>query len=77
MSTHSPLNLAVAGLGRMGVIHALHVLELERETGTCRLAALVDSDTARAKQWAADNQVNALCDGYTAVLTSRVYRPND
>ena len=43
MSTQPPLNLAVAGLGRMGVIHALHVLELERETGTCKLAALVDA----------------------------------
>ncbi len=59
MSTQPPLNLAVAGLGRMGVIHALHVLELERETGICKLAALVDSDTDRAKKWAAENQVTA------------------
>ena len=59
MSIQPPLNLAIAGLGRMGVIHALHALELERETGTCKLAALVDSDTARAKQWATDNHVTA------------------
>ena len=54
-----PLKIAVAGLGRMGVIHALHVIELQRETGCCQLTALVDSDTARAKNWAAENQVSA------------------
>lgn len=73
MSTHSPLNLAVAGLGRMGVIHALHVLELERETGICKLAALVDSDTARAKQWAADNQVSApIFDSTEALAAAKI-----
>ena len=36
------LKVAVAGVGRMGPIHALHVVELARETGNCSLAALVD-----------------------------------
>src|SRR5687767_3439791 len=49
-----PLNVAVAGVGRMGVIHALHVHELARETGTCRLAALVDAEPERARRFAAD-----------------------
>jgi myo-inositol 2-dehydrogenase/D-chiro-inositol 1-dehydrogenase len=38
----------------MGVIHALHVHELARETGACTLAALVDADTERARAIAAD-----------------------
>jgi predicted dehydrogenase len=48
------LKMAVAGLGRMGAIHALHVHELEQETETCELAALADLDTDRARQVAAD-----------------------
>ncbi|MBV9406285.1 MAG: Gfo/Idh/MocA family oxidoreductase [Acidobacteriaceae bacterium] len=50
----NPLRVAVAGLGRMGQIHALHVHELARETGTCRLAALADLDTSRAHALAAE-----------------------
>lgn len=37
----------------MGPIHALHVVELARETGNCTLAALVDTDVERARQVAA------------------------
>ena len=33
---------AVAGLGRMGQIHGLHVHELMHETGTCQLTALAE-----------------------------------
>jgi myo-inositol 2-dehydrogenase / D-chiro-inositol 1-dehydrogenase len=47
------LKVAVAGVGRMGPIHALHVQELARETGNCSLAALVDLDAERAGQVAA------------------------
>ena len=47
------LKVAVAGVGRMGVIHALHVKELEREAGNCTLAALVDVNGERARQVAA------------------------
>jgi predicted dehydrogenase len=49
-----PLKIAVAGLGRMGAIHALHVHELARDTHACELAALCDLDTERARQIAAD-----------------------
>jgi myo-inositol 2-dehydrogenase/D-chiro-inositol 1-dehydrogenase len=44
-----PLLLAVAGLGRMGATHALHLQELARDGFPCRLAALVEPDPARAR----------------------------
>lgn len=44
------LKVAVAGVGRMGPIHALHVHELAQETGNCALAALVDANVERARQ---------------------------
>ena len=43
-----PLKLAVAGLGRMGQIHALHVHELMHETGACQLTALAEINPDRA-----------------------------
>ena len=42
------LKVAVAGIGRMGVIHALHVHELTE------LAALVDAEAGRARRFAAE-----------------------
>jgi myo-inositol 2-dehydrogenase/D-chiro-inositol 1-dehydrogenase len=48
------IRIAVAGLGRMGVIHALHVHELAQETQKCALAALVDGDLERARRFAAE-----------------------
>lgn len=38
----------------MGAIHALHVQELARETGSCELAAIADLDVERARAVAAD-----------------------
>lgn len=49
-----PLRIAVAGLGRMGVIHALHAAELARETGLCKVAAFADLDTDKARRFAAE-----------------------
>jgi myo-inositol 2-dehydrogenase/D-chiro-inositol 1-dehydrogenase len=54
-NTSEPLKLAVVGIGRMGVVHALHAHELAHESGRCRLAALVDTDTERARNFAAQN----------------------
>jgi myo-inositol 2-dehydrogenase / D-chiro-inositol 1-dehydrogenase len=48
------LKVAVAGLGRMGAIHALHVCELARETQRCELSALADLDTERARRIAGE-----------------------
>jgi predicted dehydrogenase len=49
-----PIKLAVAGLGRMGVVHALHVHELARDTKTCELVAVADLDPNRAKAFLTD-----------------------
>jgi myo-inositol 2-dehydrogenase / D-chiro-inositol 1-dehydrogenase len=49
-----PVQVAVVGVGRMGPIHALHVHELEKETGSCVLSAVVDSEIERARRVAAD-----------------------
>lgn len=49
-----PLKVAVAGLGRMGVVHALHLCELASEGVRCAVAALADSDLARAQRVAAE-----------------------
>ncbi|HZO57576.1 MAG TPA: Gfo/Idh/MocA family oxidoreductase [Bryobacteraceae bacterium] len=48
-----PLEMGIIGVGRMGGIHARHLLELERE-GMCRLCAIVDVDAARLKSYAAE-----------------------
>ena len=37
------VKLAVVGVGRIGVFHALHVQELARERGDCELVGVVDS----------------------------------
>jgi myo-inositol 2-dehydrogenase/D-chiro-inositol 1-dehydrogenase len=50
----APLKVAVAGLGRMGVIHALHLNELAQQTRDCELSALADLNVDRARQVAAD-----------------------
>ena len=54
----SHLDVAIAGIGRMGAIHALHLHELAAETGTCRVAALVDLDGERARRFAADVRID-------------------
>ena len=43
-----PLKVAVAGLGRMGQIHALHLHELMHETDLCQLTALAETNSDRA-----------------------------
>lgn len=43
-----PLKIAVAGLGRMGAVHALHVHELARDTQVCQLVAVAEPDSERA-----------------------------
>ncbi len=43
------LKVAVAGLGRMGAIHALHAYELARESQACELVAVAEPDGERAR----------------------------
>jgi myo-inositol 2-dehydrogenase/D-chiro-inositol 1-dehydrogenase len=50
---NQPLRIAVAGLGRMGSLHALHVHEYARDTGNCTLVAVADHDPAKAQRVAA------------------------
>ena len=49
------LKVAVAGLGRMGQIHAQNLYDISRETGGCAIVALVDENIERARRFAADN----------------------
>lgn len=51
----TPLKIAVAGLGRMGQIHALHVVELARDTGTCELVALADGEVDRVRRFSEEH----------------------
>jgi predicted dehydrogenase len=53
-----PLRLAVAGLGRMGAIHGLHVHELARDTAACELVAIAEADPTRAHRFLSDNGLN-------------------
>src|SRR5690348_11175891 len=50
----APLKVAVAGLGRIGTVHALHVHELARDTQECELAAVAEMDTERARRFTQD-----------------------
>ena len=58
MPLGEPLKLAVVGIGRMGVIHAVHARELARESGSCALAALVDANLERARAFAVENDLD-------------------
>ena len=56
-----PLKIAIAGIGRMGVVHALHAYELTRDSANCSLAALADEDLERARRFAASHNLNIPC----------------
>src|ERR1039458_7285357 len=43
-----PLRVGVVGLGRMGMIHALHIHELARESDLCRLTCISATDQKSA-----------------------------
>jgi myo-inositol 2-dehydrogenase/D-chiro-inositol 1-dehydrogenase len=43
-----PLKVAIAGVGRMGFVHALHLKELATDGGSCTLAAIADASIERA-----------------------------
>jgi len=45
----NPIRVGLVGLGRMGMIHALHLHELEQEDGPCRLTCVSTND-GRAAQ---------------------------
>src|SRR3981081_4168497 len=47
-----PLKIAMAGIGRMGQVHARNLLSLARESGSCEVVALVDTDRALLERFA-------------------------
>ena len=55
------IDIGIVGIGRMGWVHARHLLELERETGFSRLAAVVDLDVPKTRRFASEM-------GYTGKL---------
>ena len=54
-----PLKIAMAGLGRMGQVHARNLLDIAKETGLCEVVALVDSDTDRLHSFAREHGCTA------------------
>ena len=52
-SPKHPIRVAVAGLGRMGMIHALHIHELAQESDLCRLTAVSTIDKPAAGRFLA------------------------
>jgi predicted dehydrogenase len=65
-----PLHIGIIGLGRMGWVHARHILELERQEGVCKLVAIVDKDPSRTDRFVAEMGYNgsvfATVPGYAA-----------
>ena len=44
------MDIGIVGIGRMGWVHAAHLLELQQE-GACRLTAVVDKDSSRVARF--------------------------
>jgi len=63
------LPVAIVGLGRMGWVHATHLWRLEQE-GACRVAALVDIDTEKARRFAARSGCQAKVMGSVEELAA-------
>ena len=57
-----PIRVGVVGLGRMGMIHALHIHELAQESDLCRLVAVSTLDKQAAEKF------HSLIDASTPVF---------
>lgn len=67
------LKLAIAGLGRMGAVHAFHAAELARDAGACVVSALADLDRTRAERAAQEIGTPVrLCASLEELATSGV-----
>ncbi len=51
-----PMEIGIVGIGRMGWVHASHLIEIGRETGACALAAVVDGDVSRLERFRGEMQ---------------------
>jgi myo-inositol 2-dehydrogenase/D-chiro-inositol 1-dehydrogenase len=58
-----PLNVAMAGLGRMGLVHAANLVDLQRRDNACRLVAVVEADASRARRFLEENRLDAAVFG--------------
>jgi len=58
------VEIGMIGIGRMGWVHASHLLELERE-GACKLRAVVDKNPARLARFAVET-------GYSGVTFTSI-----
>jgi len=63
------LPVAIVGLGRMGWVHATHLWRLEQE-GVCRVVALVDIDTDKARRFASRSGCQAQIMGSVEELAA-------
>jgi len=61
-SLTQPIRVGVVGLGRMGMIHALHIHELAQESNLCRLSAVSTLDKQAAENF------HSLIDASTPVF---------
>jgi myo-inositol 2-dehydrogenase / D-chiro-inositol 1-dehydrogenase len=52
-SSSEPIRVGVVGLGRMGMIHALHIHELAHESDLCRLTCVSTTDRQAADKFLA------------------------
>jgi myo-inositol 2-dehydrogenase/D-chiro-inositol 1-dehydrogenase len=50
-SSNQPIRVGIAGLGRMGMIHAVHIHELVQESNLCLLTAVSTLDKQAAKKF--------------------------
>lgn len=53
------MKIALAGLGRMGWVHARNLVGLARDTGHCEVVGLVDADRDRAQRFAQEHGCTA------------------
>ncbi|MEZ5356138.1 MAG: Gfo/Idh/MocA family oxidoreductase [Bryobacteraceae bacterium] len=65
-----PLRIAIAGLGRMGAVHARNLLQLQRTEGVCEIAALVETDESRARRFLDESGYDAPVFSSVAALAS-------
>jgi len=48
------VKIGMVGIGRMGRVHGEHLLEIERETGSCQVAGVVDRNPERLAKFVAE-----------------------
>jgi myo-inositol 2-dehydrogenase/D-chiro-inositol 1-dehydrogenase len=66
-----PIRVGVVGLGRMGMIHALHIHELEHESNLCRLTCVSTIERTAGERFLAQAGISApIFDDIQALVKS-------